>query len=51
MVQKGVHYSGSKIYNHLPTDIKKLFADTKRFKSALKTYLSEQAFYSLHEFL
>jgi len=35
-VQKGVLFSGSKIYNHLPSIIKALSNDAKRFKSALK---------------
>jgi len=35
-VQKGVLFSGSKIYNHLPSNIKALSNDARRFKSALK---------------
>jgi len=50
LVQKGVPYSGSKIYNHLPTNIKVLSNDAKRFKHSLKTHLIEQSFYSLDEF-
>jgi len=34
--QKGVHYSGIKIYNHLPTAVKNLFGDKNKFKLALK---------------
>jgi len=37
LVQKGVLYSGSKIYNHLPSNIKVLSNDTKLFKSRLKS--------------
>ena len=33
LVQKGVLYSGSKFYNHLPLNIKILSNDAKRFKS------------------
>jgi hypothetical protein len=50
LLQKGVLYSGSKVYNCLPSNIKVLPNDAKRFKSTLKSYLIEQAFYSLHEY-
>jgi hypothetical protein len=38
LVQKGVLYSGSRIYNHLPTHIKTLSNDLKHFKSKLKSF-------------
>ena len=38
-VHKAVLYSGSKLYNHLPSTIKILLSDAKRFKS--KNYLIE----------
>jgi len=50
LVQKGVLFSGSKIYNHLPLNIKMLSKDAKRFKSALRTYRTKHAFYSLDEY-
>jgi len=50
LVQKGVLYSESKIYNHLPSNIKVLSNDTKLFKSTLKSYLIEHTFHSLDEF-
>jgi hypothetical protein len=50
LVQKGVPYSGSKIYNHLPLSIKLLYKDAKHFKSTLRTYLTEHTFYSLDEY-
>jgi len=50
LVQKGVLYSGSKIYNHLSSNIKVLSNDSKLFKSILKSYLIEHTFYSLDEF-
>jgi hypothetical protein len=50
VVQKGVLFAGCKIFNHLPNEIKEVFADAKLFKSELKTYLLEQSFYSLDEF-
>jgi len=37
--QKGVYYSGIKIYNHLPTAIKDLSGDKNKLKLALKRYL------------
>ena len=49
-VLKEVLFSGSKIYNHLPSNIKALSNDAKCFKSALKNYLNEHSFYSLDEF-
>jgi len=36
MYQKGVYYSGIKIYNHLPTAIKDLSDEKNKFKLALK---------------
>jgi len=50
LVQKGVLCSGSKIYNHLPSNIKVLSNDAKHFKSTLKTCIIEHMFHSLHEF-
>jgi len=49
-VQKGVLFSGSKIYNKLPSNIKALSNNAKCFKSALKIYLIEHSFYSLDKF-
>ena len=49
-VQKGVLYCGSKIYSHLPSNIKALANDAKLFKSTLKSYLIEHSFYILDEF-
>jgi hypothetical protein len=50
LVQKGVLYSGSRIYNHLPTHIKTLSNDLKHFKSKLKSFFNEHTFHSLEEF-
>jgi len=49
LVQRGVLYSGSKLYNHLPSNIKVLSNDTKLFKSTLKSYIIEHTFCSLDE--
>jgi hypothetical protein len=48
--QKGVYYSGIKVYNHLPTAIKDLSDDKNKFKLALKRYLLHNSFYSLEEY-
>jgi len=50
LVQEAVLYSGSKVYNQLPSNIKVLSDDGKRFKSTLKSYIIEHTFYSLDEF-
>jgi hypothetical protein len=50
IVQKGVFFSGSKIYNHLLLNIKLLSKDIKQFKSLLRSYLTEHAFYSTDEY-
>ena len=50
LVQKGVLYSESRIYNCLPSNIKALSNNAKCFKTTLKSYLTEHSFYSLDEF-
>jgi len=50
LVQKGVLYSGSMIYNHLPLNIKMLSKHAKQFTSKLRSYLIEHTFYSLDEY-
>ena len=50
LFQKGICYSGSRIFNHLPTNIKDLLLNEKRFKSVLKKYLLENCFYTLEEY-
>lgn len=50
MVQKGVYYSGIKIFNHLPTDIKSSFTEPKQFKIKVKSFLLEHTLYSLDEY-
>jgi hypothetical protein len=47
MYQKGVYYSGIKIFNTLPKVIKGISSKPKRLKIALKHYLLTQSFYSL----
>jgi len=50
MAQKGVLYSGSRIFNYLPLQIKNLSGDLKTFKRKLKNFLIDRTFYSLDEF-
>jgi hypothetical protein len=51
LYQKGVYFTGIKVYNNLPQSIKNLSNDTKEFKSALKNYLHAHSFYSVDEYL
>jgi len=48
-VQKGVYHSGIKVFNCLPTRIKSLSGDIRKFKSALKRFLLEGSFYTIQE--
>jgi hypothetical protein len=41
---------GVKIFDHLPTEIKSMFNDTKSFKSKLTTFLLQNSFYTIEEF-
>jgi len=50
LFQKGVYYSGIKIYSHLPLSTKDLSHDIKRFKRALKGFIQSNSFYSLEEY-
>jgi hypothetical protein len=49
-VQKGVYYSGIKIYNSLTDDLKQLSNDRKSFELALKRFLHVNSFYTLSEY-
>jgi len=46
--QKGVYYSGIKIFNYLPQNIKNLSWNVKKF--ALKRFLLKGSFYTLDEY-
>jgi hypothetical protein len=46
-VQKGVYYSGIKIFNNLPQGIRNVLNDITKFKQALKDFLLAGSFYSL----
>jgi hypothetical protein len=48
--QKGVYFSGIKLFNHLPLNIKSLSNEIKSFKPALKRFLNLHSFYSEEEY-
>jgi len=50
LFQKGVTYSGCKIYNHLPPQIKKNSTNVALFKTTLKKFLLQYVFYSVDEY-
>ena len=50
MYQRGVYYSGVKLFNSLPANIKDTCEDPRKFKIALKHYLLAHSFYDLEEF-
>ena len=50
LYQKGVHYSGIRIFNSLPTEIKNISNKPKKFKRALKQFLYQYCFYTLDEY-
>jgi ribosomal protein L31 len=49
--QKGVYYSGVKIFTKLPNDIKKWSDNSKKFKKVLRQFLNMHSFYTVEEFL
>ena len=50
VVQRGVLYSGCKIFNNLPTQIKSHFKNLRNFKKIIKNYLIDHSLYSLEEY-
>ena len=50
-VEKGVYHSGIKVFNCLPTGIKSLSGDVRKFKSALERFLLEGSFYNIQEYI
>jgi hypothetical protein len=50
MFQKGVIYSGIKIFNHLPFSIKDLSHKEKQFRPALIRFVLTNSFYSLNDY-
>jgi len=51
IVQRGVIYSGSKIFNSLPTHIKSHAGNSRSFMRIIKKYLIENVIYNLEEFI
>jgi hypothetical protein len=47
--QKAAYYSGIKIFNNLPLEIKNVAGNHKKFKIALKKFLHTYSFYTLEE--
>jgi hypothetical protein len=50
MTQRGVLYSGSRLFNSLPTRIKCLSNDVKIFKRKLRNFLLQHTLYNLDEY-
>jgi hypothetical protein len=48
--QKGVYYTGIKLFSYLLPTIKSLNHDIKVFKPALKDYFLTHSFYSVDDF-
>ena len=48
--QNGVYYSGIKIFNNLPCEIKDLANELIRFRNALKRFLLMNSFYNSEEY-
>jgi hypothetical protein len=45
--QQGIYFSGKRVYNKLPSDIRQLSDDHKNFELQLKNFLYLHSFYSL----
>jgi hypothetical protein len=48
--QKGVQFTGIKIFNHLPSNIKCVANETKIFKTSLKRFLRANSFSFIEEY-
>jgi hypothetical protein len=48
--QKGAYCSGIKFFNNLPSEIKNVAGNQKKFKIALKKCLYTYSFYTLEEY-
>ena len=49
--QKGAYYSGIRIFNNLPLEIKNVAGNEKKFKIALKKFLHTYSFYTIESTL
>jgi len=50
LFQRGVQFSGIKLFNHLPPNIKRISSDINLFRPALHRFLLSHSFYSLKEY-
>jgi hypothetical protein len=48
--QRGPYYFGIKLFNHLPSSIKDLACNAKRFRVALSAFLHTNSFYTFDEY-
>ena len=48
--QRGVYYSGIRIFNNLPHNIKELANETKLFRNVLRRFLLYNSFYNSEEY-
>jgi hypothetical protein len=48
--QKGAYYSGVKIFNKLPSNIKNVNVNITKFKTTSKRFLYANSFYTLEEY-
>jgi hypothetical protein len=48
--QKGSYYMGIKLFNILPSNLKQLYKEVKRFQLKLKEFLNYHSFYTLDEY-
>jgi hypothetical protein len=49
--QKGAYYSGIKIFNNLPLEVKNVAGNQKKFKIALQKFVYTYSFYTMEEYL
>jgi hypothetical protein len=50
MTQRGVFYSGSRLFNSLPNRIKCLSDDVEIFKRKLRNFLLQHTIYNIEEY-
>jgi hypothetical protein len=50
VVQRGALYSGCRVCNNLPVQIKSHFENLRHFEKVFKNYLIEHSLYSLEEY-
>ena len=48
--QKGAYYLGINIFNNLPSEIKNVASNQKKFKIALKKFLYTYSLYTMEEY-